>query len=373
MTEPTPAEGVRLAIKQLFQPGQVVEVRVPKAGAPKKTISGYFDDFTGLERATIKLDKCNFPGIYYALNPVNPALLARATNRTQQGADATTEDSDIVRRRWFLIDVDPERPSGISASDAEKASARTVRMAIYQYLRCAGWPEPLVADSGNGYHLLYRIDLPNDDVSRDLLAAAIRALAAKFDRLGVKIDQTVFNKGELSRRTARWREKATPPRTARIAARCSSLIMLEPRRAWFPSSSCRPSPTEPSRKRRRVRKRPGSPRVSATPAPSGWRVFLNPTGSRTMNPWRTKAGQDGNWTSAFSIPSTGTRRCSWIPMGFWATIAFTHPAKTNTGATRASSSKNAPARNSPSHQQPATRRPPQRPRLWRWRQRNSPR
>ncbi len=43
--------------------------------------------------------------------------------------------------------------------------AREVR----DHLRGQGWPEPVVGDSGNGAHLLYRADLPNDPESLKLV------------------------------------------------------------------------------------------------------------------------------------------------------------------------------------------------------------
>ena len=60
-----------------------------------------------------------------------------------------------------------------------------------------GWPDPVMADSGNGYHALYRIDLPNDDESRDLLKAVLEATAAKFDNQAVKIDRKVYNASRI--------------------------------------------------------------------------------------------------------------------------------------------------------------------------------
>jgi len=60
-----------------------------------------------------------------------------------------------------LIDCDPVRPSGISATDDERKTAADIARQIGRYLRREGWPEPFVADSGNGYHLLYSVDLPN--------------------------------------------------------------------------------------------------------------------------------------------------------------------------------------------------------------------
>src|SRR5271155_92148 len=59
----------------------------------------------------------------------------------------------------------------------------------------AGWPEPVVADSGNGYHLLYRIDLPSDDGG--LVKRVLAALAAQFNTPEVKIDEKVFNPARI--------------------------------------------------------------------------------------------------------------------------------------------------------------------------------
>src|SRR5262249_39827200 len=81
------------------------------------------------------------------------------------------------------------------ASDAEKALARRTLEQVRAFLRERGWPEPVVCDSGNGYHLLYRIDLPADDGG--LVERVLRALAARFDSDQVKIDQAVCNPARL--------------------------------------------------------------------------------------------------------------------------------------------------------------------------------
>ena len=98
-------------------------------------------------------------GIYYTLNPVNPALLARACNRLREYADLTTADSDVVRRRWLPVDLDPVRPSGISASEEEHEAALVRARMMAEELSAEPWGEAIVADSGNGAHLLFRIDL----------------------------------------------------------------------------------------------------------------------------------------------------------------------------------------------------------------------
>ena len=98
----------------------VVEVRALADGV---THSGYFDDYGKLACAVEALDADpSITGIYVTLNAVNPALLARRVNRIKMRLsrkDATTADTDIIRRRWLPVDIDPVRPSGVSSTDAE--------------------------------------------------------------------------------------------------------------------------------------------------------------------------------------------------------------------------------------------------------------
>ena len=86
----------------------------------------------------------NAKAIYWTLNPVNPALLARAANRVREmnNKDPLTGDDDIVSRRWLLIDADPVRPSGISSTDAEHAMAMERITKISAMLSMEGWAGP---------------------------------------------------------------------------------------------------------------------------------------------------------------------------------------------------------------------------------------
>jgi hypothetical protein len=99
--------------------------------------------------------------------------------------------ADVARRRWLFIDGDPVRPADCSATDAEKALAWAKIVQVRAYLREIGWPLPVLADSGNGYHLLYRIDLPADDGG--LLKGALGSLAKRFDDKDVRIDTSVHD------------------------------------------------------------------------------------------------------------------------------------------------------------------------------------
>lgn len=222
------AANILQAAKLLFQPGDLVEVRVPKARR-EKTISGYFDDLEKLAEAVVQLEAQKFPGIYWTLNPIDRTLdlQSRSFNKVKPFAGETTSDRDILKRHWLLVDIDPRRAAGISSTHAEHDGALNLARSIRADLLRAGWPEPIFADSGNGAHLDYAVDLPNDAKSAELLKAILYALALKYntpaDSPGVKIeiDRTTFNASRISKiygTTARKGDSTTerPHRLARI-------------------------------------------------------------------------------------------------------------------------------------------------------------
>ncbi|MCK8519070.1 hypothetical protein [Methanoculleus sp. 7T] len=176
----------------------MVEVRALADGA---THSGYFDDYEALARAVEALDADPaVAGIYVTLNAVNPALLARRANRIKMRLsrkDATTADADTLRRRWLPVDIDPIRPSGVSSTDAEHDAALAAAERIAAYLAEQGFPEPLRADSGNGAHLLYRIDLPNDEAATELIKGALATLDALFSNDVVTVDTANYNAARI--------------------------------------------------------------------------------------------------------------------------------------------------------------------------------
>jgi hypothetical protein len=182
-------------VKQLLQPGQVVELRILNTGKTG-TISGYFDDPTKLINVACRYSG-KVPAIYITLNPVNPALLSRAHNKIQAYAKTTTGDADITARTWLPIDIDPVRPAGISSTTEEKEAAKKVAQAVRDFLQAKGWHAPVVADSGNGWHLLYRIDLPNDAASRELLKNCLEALDLFHSNEKAKVDLTTFNAARI--------------------------------------------------------------------------------------------------------------------------------------------------------------------------------
>ena len=190
--------GIRSVLDLFFDPGSVFEIR---AITDQGISSGYYDQPEKAEADVLILDADKATtGIYVTLNTVNPDLLARRANRIKTRLtkkDATTGDGDIIRRKWFPIDVDPVRPSGVSSSEDEHENALAKAEVIREYLTELGWPEPISADSGNGAHLLYHLDLPNDPESRDLIKDALNTLSVIFSDPKCQVDTANFNASRI--------------------------------------------------------------------------------------------------------------------------------------------------------------------------------
>ena len=217
----TDANEITHALRLWFQAGDVFEVRVLDAVSAdyrrEHIESGYFDyeHISAVPEALKRL--LSFRGVYVTVNPVNPDLLARAVNRLRPaGRNPTTADTDIVRRRWLLIDCDPRRASGVSSSNSEHDFALAKAREIRDGLSSLGWADPIMTDSGNGAQLMYRIDLPADD--GELVRRVIGEIA-KASSEQVAIDTSVHNPARIWRLpgTMNCKGDSIPERPHRMA------------------------------------------------------------------------------------------------------------------------------------------------------------
>jgi putative DNA primase/helicase len=217
----------------LWRAGDVREVRVPRHNRFGHTASGYFDDPASLASAVASWD--GRANVYVTLNPVAPALLSRAADRILPRADHTTSDAEIVQRRWLMFDIDPVRPAGISSTDAELAAAHEVADRAMAFLGVVGWPEPLVVMSGNGYQVLYRVDLPNEPASLTLVQEVLEEVAASCDSAAAHIDRAVANAARLAALVGTRKVKGDP-----LEDRPHRLVRLEraPRVVSIVPASC---------------------------------------------------------------------------------------------------------------------------------------
>jgi hypothetical protein len=199
---PAAPEQIAAWLRLFVAPGQVTELRALNVVRPgyrgPHTEAGFFDDLDEMAQVAARLTP-HASGVYFTMNPLKPGLLNRKVNRVDVAASGElSTDADVLVRRWLLIDCDPVRVRGVSATREEKALALAKARAVHAHLWAERWwPDPVPADSGNGYHLLYPVDLPADDGG--LVKRVLQGLAARFDDDTVKIDQAVFNPARITK------------------------------------------------------------------------------------------------------------------------------------------------------------------------------
>jgi hypothetical protein len=243
---------IRRALDLLTAPGAVVEVRgVRVPGGKPHIAAGYFLDRDKAAQAAAALDKRKAGGVYLVLNEINPALLARSPNQLTEHLDPTTSDSDIIHRRWLPLDFDPTRPAGVSATEDEHCAAEDTARSCAAWLSSLGWPAPILADSGNGAHLLHRVDLPADDGG--LIQRCIEAVADRFTAPGVDVDRKVFNAARIFKlygTTARKGHSTAdrPHRLARLVE-VPELVEVVPaaKLEALAAMAAKPEPSRPAR------------------------------------------------------------------------------------------------------------------------------
>lgn len=211
--------------------GKLVEVRL----LGRNTYSGYFTDIdTLISQITPLLDHGNVQyygnmQAYFTLNDVNPDLYSREQRDVfVKKPKSTTTDGDIVHRSFVLIDLDPNRSAGISASDEEFEKSHLRCVDVYRYLIGQGFNEPLITISGNGYHCYVPCDMPNDDEHNELVKRFLQSLSKMFSGDGVEIDEKVFNPARIDKLIGTWAKKGSdsterPWRISRILKAPSNL------------------------------------------------------------------------------------------------------------------------------------------------------
>lgn len=187
------SEEITKAISLLFPKGYPFEIRILEG---KFVYSGYFDNAEKVvdNLSRIKLDKKQ---IYVVLNKVNEALMSREQSGCFKQGVSTTSDNDVISYQWLLIDLDAKRPSGVSATDEELDKAEELSISIAEYLQGLGFKAPIKALSGNGIHLLYKIDIENNQQNKELIQRCLKVLDAMFSNEFVDIDTSVFNPARI--------------------------------------------------------------------------------------------------------------------------------------------------------------------------------
>ena len=202
-------------------PFEIRALEVPAWQGSDKLVTqtGYFYDPVKAAKAVAAIQAKNPKAIYFTLNPVIDEIAARNLDRIKQAEKGqSTKDEQIQVRRWFLVDVDPVRPSDTSSTDAELKVALEIADRIKNDLSSDyGWPEPIQTMSGNGAGLLYRVSELNTEVSKKTFENCLIALSQKYTTPQTSIDTSVFNASQLSKVCGTTPRKGSDFRPAQLS------------------------------------------------------------------------------------------------------------------------------------------------------------
>lgn len=266
---------VRRAIAVLFHPEHYHLIQSLPSGRWRYTHA------SDIQAIGIIRDRADELGCYFSLNAIKSPL------------DHCLNSSDVSHRQWFLIDIDTNRPdTNVMATDEEREASRMVAVAVNQHLTEQGWPAAVSIDSGNGWHLLYCIDLPADKHTQAILRNCLKRLAEKFDNKAAHIDRGTHDAKRISKLPGTWVRKGVstddrPHRVARMlhapeAIECVPVELLMALAAIPPKKKEQPKP-------------PPAP-------PSEW---LTPTTKVSTDAYLERALQ--NELTAFALVTDGHR------------------------------------------------------------------
>ena len=225
---------LRKFASRLFKDGELIEYRAKCADGGMRGF--YFTDLQRFAEVVANLDSTERALVSYTcINPLKGRLIRERgliVNPTDEqvnqiiasppGKTASNDDIDILR--WIFIDVDTVRAPHLEATDKaafdkiqhecstdeEKAASKAVALKVLAYLRQEkGWPQGIICDSGNGWHLLFRMNLQNTSTNYQNHGDVLKALKAKFDCSVANIDSTVYNPARLTRAYGSTTRKGT--------------------------------------------------------------------------------------------------------------------------------------------------------------------
>lgn len=174
----------------------------------QNTYSGYYHSIENIIRDITPL--CDYPNmqLYFVLNSINEACYDRQQHeKLERKPKNTTSDNDIDGRFFLLLDFDPKRPSGVGSTKEELEWAHQKALQVFRYLKDQGFSQPIVTQSGNGWHLYYRVQLSKSLENTKLVEKFLKAISMLFSDEQVDIDTSVHNLSRITKLVGTYAKK----------------------------------------------------------------------------------------------------------------------------------------------------------------------
>lgn len=174
----------------------------------QNTYSGYYHSIDNIIRDITPI--CDYPNmqLYFVMNSINEACYDRQQHETLvRKPKNTTSDNDIEGRFFLLLDFDPKRPSGVSSTNEELELAHKKALDVFRFLKQQGFSQPIVTQSGNGWHLYYKIKLAATNENTELIKKFLKSISMLFSDESVDIDTSVHNLSRITKLVGTYAKK----------------------------------------------------------------------------------------------------------------------------------------------------------------------
>lgn len=215
---------IRRAISILKPDGELFEVRIIRGNT---TLSGYFRSADALINQLSRQDLTD-SNVYLTIQKIHEGCEAR--RQWEHFVDVgrqklpSTSDNDVIGYAFIPIDLDPDRPAGVSSTEAELEAAEDLSSQIITYMSDNGYRDYIRAMSGNGYHLLFRVDIPTKnkeerDSAKQSISAMLQVLDGYFSNECCHVDVTLCNPSRVLKLygTLAQKGRSTPDRPFRMS------------------------------------------------------------------------------------------------------------------------------------------------------------
>jgi hypothetical protein len=300
--------------------GTITELRAVKTGAPVLVahydLPGQDDLFVA---HALELNDKGY-ATYYTINPLRPEVVS---NLGQPPATGRAASKDVIARiQWLPYDIDPDRPVGVCATEAEKSKARQIADALMIFWQAKG-VEPRFVDSGNGFYVLVPVDLEVAD--ENLIEQALQAHqkaydiphVAHIDNISdpprvIRIPGTMNNKGADTAERP-WRRcmvlEAGSRDTVLTAAELKSIFNIESR-PEVPVADCPEAAQKSSQELEAFLEHCHiDAREKAGSAENPY-IFILPANENLCPNWQEHSDKDGDSSLAVMVKADGSKALS---------------------------------------------------------------
>lgn len=205
----TQTEAIYRGLRLFVNPGSIVELRCLQVNGSENYAGWYEGSEEGLRAMAAQAVKYNniCRSVHFTPNPLKSTPNNAPLNEFKRRSTGQTADDSIIEsRKWLLIDSDPFRvspdgeilDSSMPVTDAESDAAYRVIESVRAVLEVSfGFGGAIVASSGNGWHLCYPIDLPNDDTSKQMHKDFLKGLHKRYSTSQAEIDVRNYNASRI--------------------------------------------------------------------------------------------------------------------------------------------------------------------------------